>query len=769
MRRHSLRTSLCVALVVGLASSAWAAGDKPVVSNTYENFDKTNALTNVPVTLSRIGAAGDFTKGITPVIDGLPLPAQVDVLRRADDKSIRHALVSFVLPELPAGGKVKIDWFNAKPQAPEPFKWGFDKANFAAKLILQPEDGEAITSDVGKIMAGGWAASKRVKVLYDGAVMKEFEIHDIPVTAAGDKDNRIEVFWRLRVFTGEKSVRIAAVVENCKDRVKGRKHPFQYKFSSVKLFSGDKMLYREGPIDHLDQTRYRILVWTAGALEDIHRRPNYEYWIKGKFIPKYRFTNNAKRAYQNLTAKKVDKIFTTPRGERNRQKRLQAILEPGMIHRHMPGTGGRWEMEPYPAWTVGYLLSGAPKTYRAILHADGNGSGAFFMHVRQDGAPGYDIRTVKQPAQASGYRHNLYRLPDGKRTPVQPDHAHAPSLGYVAYLLTGDKYYAEEASFWAAYQAGEWPHKGLRWKKMDRSFAYGLRHVVDAAFILPDDHPLKAYFTWAVRDCMRQMNEALVQSGRKVHSQPGDLYDCSGRANWINCRRMSAWMYSWVVWSLGNTADKGFPEAVAVRDWAAEYIVGLYTSKDEFKAPDGKVYRYDPADAMPYSTATTLWEWTYATTKDGKKRIKLGKKIKDLENYGEIWYYTKLNEDNSYHGGREPTTAPDAKGNWPLRERGWGHGNRWDANKHRTARWWAWHRYGAWPGITVALEAGVPNSKEAWATMASLAGGTSYGYEMLPRNVDLAPLRAKAKTLRAERKGKAKPKGKAKGKGGAKR
>ena len=82
------------------------------------------------------------------------------------------------------------------------------------------------------------------------------------------------------------------------------------------------------------------------------------------------------------------------------------------------------------------------ETYRAILHADGNGAGAFYIHVRQNGAPGYDIRTVSPKPLDRGYRIPLYRLPDGTRPPVQPDHAHAPSLGYVAYLLTGDRFYA---------------------------------------------------------------------------------------------------------------------------------------------------------------------------------------------------------------------------------------------------------------------------------------------------------------------------------------
>ncbi|HUT56815.1 MAG TPA: hypothetical protein VNA25_02945, partial [Phycisphaerae bacterium] len=605
-----MRKLVWTAVVLALTAGCATAMTPVVVSNTYQNLDGEHGLSDVPVTFSRIGAEGDFTNGITPMIEGRKLPAQVNVLRRAADGSIRHALVSFVLPELAADGQVKIDWLDEPPAEPPAFRWGFQKEKFEARLVLSPERGEPIVSDVGKIIAGKWAASDRVKVLYDGPVMKEFEVHDVPVDAAGRPDPHLDVYWRLRAFTGQASVRVEAVVERCKDRKKSGPEPVQYKFGGVRLLSGEQVLYEEGAYDHLDQTRYRILVWTAGQLEDIHRRPNYEYWWKGKFVPRYQWV-------EQQTPAAVDQTYTAKVQGRNDDVRRQGILEPGIIFDHMPGAASRWDIGAYPAWSVAYLLSGAPGTYERMLHADGNGGGAFYIHVRQDGAPGYNVFTVEQPVQDQNYRVPLYTLPDGSRNTKQPDHAHAPSIGYISYLLTGDKYYAEEMSFWASYQMGEWPHKGLPWEQMARSFAWSLRHVVDAAFILPDDHPLLEYFRTGVDECLDEMAEQLVNSGKRVHSPPEAVFQCSGRLDWINCTRCSTWMYAWVVWSLANAADKGFEKAARVRDWAAEYIVGFYTSKDEYEAPDGRVYRYDPRDAMPYSTAVALYEHEIVTDKNG--------------------------------------------------------------------------------------------------------------------------------------------------------
>jgi len=722
-----------LAVLAGLSAAA-GAGQGVVVTNTYLNLDADGALSGVPVTFSRIGADGDFTRGITPRIGGRRVPAQVDVLRRGADGSIRHALVSMVLPRTPEGGKLRIDWLNEKPPAPPAFQWGFDREKIDVRLVLAREKGGRLGSDVGRILRGGWSASRRVRVLHDGPVMKEVEVHDVPTDAAGKADEHVEVYWRVRAFTGQRSVRVAAVVERCKDRKKSGPEPVQYKFASVKLLCGEKTLYEEGPYDHLDQTRFRILAWTDGRLEDIERRPDFAYWHGAGFVPKYRWV-------EPKTAAEVDAMYSRRHDMRRMPRRRQGILENGIILRHMPGTGGRWDLGPYPFWVAAYLLGGGTQTYRAILHADGNGGGAFFIHVRQKGRAGYDVFTVTQPAQDRGYRIDLYRLPDGSRTPTQPDHAHMPSIGYVSYLLTGDKFYAEELSFWAAFQMGEWPHKGLKWHSMDRSFAWSLRQVVDAAFILPDGDGLGRYFTKGVDQCMDEMTEALVNSPRRVHSPPAGNFQCSGRQNWVNALRCSAWQYAWVVWALHNAANKGFAKAGPVRDWAAEYVIGLYTSDDEFKAPDGKTYRYDPRDAMPYSTAIALLETKIVPLAGGKKGVRQVRKIRHLDNFGEVWYYTKLNVDNGWYGDTGLRSLPDANGVWPLREDGFGGGFMYWAYGKKRSRHFNYHLL-AMTALAAAIEADVKDARKAWDLMMRFGGKEGeYGIQQIPRTPIAPPRR----------------------------
>ena len=209
----------------------------------------------------------------------------------------------------------------------------------------------------------------------------------------------------------------------------------------------------------------------------------------------------------------------------------------------------------------------------------------------------------------------------------------------------------------------------------------------------------------------------------------------SGRAHWVNCRRTSTWQYAWIVWSLGNAVAKGFECAAPARDWTAEYLVGLYTNEDEFEAPDGETYRFDPRDAMQYDFATSLWTWK-PVQKRGQVQTELVKRLVDFDNYAEAWYWTKVNADNAYSDREGLRRRPDRDGVWPTNQPGWGHGLR--ANGERA---YNWHRYGAWNGIVAAVEGRVEGAGEAWKAMTAHAGpGSQHGFDMWPSAESLGEL-----------------------------
>src|SRR5262249_25372273 len=89
-----------------------------------------------------------------------------------------------------------------------------------------------------------------------------------------------------------------------------------------------------------------------------------------------------------------------------------------------------------------------------------------------------------------------------------PDNAHIPSIAYVPYLVTGDRYYADEMAFWANFSLlrtfqdshynARGGSKGYLHPNETRGIAWCLRNLADAAAYLPDDEPVKPYLAQKV-------------------------------------------------------------------------------------------------------------------------------------------------------------------------------------------------------------------------------------------------------------------------------
>ena len=243
----------------------------------------------------------------------------------------------------------------------------------------------------------------------------------------------------------------------------------------------------------------------------------------------------------------------------------------------------------------------------------------------------------------------------------------------------------------------------------------------DAPVLVPDRSPLVGYFQRPLEASAPTVPTQFVHSNRPLHyfKEQGRA---SGRLEWVNAYFCSPWQASWLLSSVGNAINKGTPAFEGFRDWLGEYIIGFYTSyhdpAHDFVGPDGVTYKYDPKDAMPYSMATSLWQCevytddngTAADASDDFLATRKLFKIKDFTNYGEIWYYNKVNQDNEWSQytsspGVDPAMLPDANcENWPIRPDGWGHGFVYPhlATPPRQGTWYGWHRYGSSEGLGAA-------------------------------------------------------------------
>lgn len=262
------------------------------------------------------------------------------------------------------------------------------------------------------------------------------------------------------------------------------------------------------------------------------------------------------------------------------------ILGHGHLDPYMPNHAGRPELAPYPDWAARYLVHKHP-TQRDYVLANGDLAGSWPIHVREtdgrfvsiDERPNYWL----DPRALPGFRPagDL-----GQRGPLIPDNAHQPSLAFIPYLLTGDRYYADEMALWANYvllvtfQDDAYHARGgsMGWLHSNevRGFGWGLRNLADAAAYLPDEYPLKSYFVEKVVNNLEWLDNYAL-----THQTPlGTLWERKRLEDFWPKFDDRAWIGLWeqnyLVWAADRANKHGFTGGTYHRDRVGKFHVGLF-------------------------------------------------------------------------------------------------------------------------------------------------------------------------------------------------
>ena len=146
--------------------------------------------------------------------------------------------------------------------------------------------------------------------------------------------------------------------------------------------------------------------------------------------------------------------------------------------------------------------------------------------------------------------------------------------------MTGDQYYLEELQFWAASNVlGTDPgtrgyELGLVRYDQIRAQAWSMRTLGHVAYITPDQHYMKAYWTTQLNNNLDYFTTAFVTNNP---NQLG-VYDGSGDGMADPGMTPAAWQDDFFTWSMGYLAELGFTKAKPVFDWKAQYPVGRMTA-----------------------------------------------------------------------------------------------------------------------------------------------------------------------------------------------
>ncbi len=296
------------------------------------------------------------------------------------------------------------------------------------------------------------------------------------------------------------------------------------------------------------------------------------------------------------------------------------ILQQGALNNPMWDHAGRPELAPYPDWTARYLVHKDP-IQREFMLANGDLSGSWPFHIREpEGSPtsgvgpdrfiSLDQRPtvwlddranfdpiVKPEDRVKGSPLQMHEygggVPAPGQSPLQPDIAHQPSLAYVPYLLTGDRYYGEEMGFIANYDlihtydgdgvrsdtcatCPKIGRNGVIENNEVRGYGWGLRNLVDAAAYAPNPEA-RDYFSQKVRNNLSWLDE---------YANSQDPIKNPLRILWTGLRPeigyVSLWEQSYLAFAIDRANAQGFVGGLDHRNAIAQMQLRLFTSEPAY-------------------------------------------------------------------------------------------------------------------------------------------------------------------------------------------
>jgi chitodextrinase len=467
-----------------------------VVENTSDA-----AISDVPVTIGQ-----PFRKGMLKANDflraysvGTPdteiTPVQLDRKALHADGTLRHGIISFIVPSLAANESRSIRFeinHGTSPVTPQ-----------ASSCTLQQSDNITARIDIGAASYTANAldqlnASDTIKWL-EGSVATEWIINGDLRSAIGTQHPDLDVFFHVRCYSSG-DIKADIIVENTVAHRPQQNFTYQWTFTN-----GSAIEDPQTDLEHFARARFRKTLWSQGT-PSINLRRDAAYVIGTRALPNYSLSSPPSARALEIHSENLGDIG--PMGL-------------GKIKGRFSGND---EASFDINWSIDYLLSGDKRAYDAmIIHANAAGSiGIHYRNSNQPVASSGTVPNVLENTEIGTHSSAGNQLPpenttlavaigaDGDR--VAPDTAHQDSFAYMAYLLTGDYYLLEEVQFWANWNVlrhnpdfrqfvvGSTTYDGLVWASQKRGWAWILREMARAAYITPDSHPDKTYYNNLIKN-----------------------------------------------------------------------------------------------------------------------------------------------------------------------------------------------------------------------------------------------------------------------------
>ncbi|MFC0250896.1 RIFT barrel domain-containing protein [Massilia consociata] len=523
-------------------------------------FESTTAVVqaNVPVTFGQVFAPGHLstTASLAGRLDnGAMVPLQLNVKALHADGSVRHAVISAVLPSLGAHEVRTMSLIRTAAAA---------ETTGSVTPLLNAGFTASVNATIGGVRytasANDLIKNTTPTTWLNGSTVNEWHVSAPLKNSAGVTHPHLSARFAVRWYDAIKKARVDVVVEN-NWAYEAAPQNFTY---DAEVLVGGNAVYTKPAMTHYHHARWRKVFWWNGAAPEINVKHNTSYLIGTRAVPNYDQSLSIPNSALDALKAEWTGAKTEPMGV-------------GLATPLMPMTGGRRDIGLLPGWTATYLLS-MDQRARDVTLGTADLSGSWSSHYR-DKQTGYPVSLVDYPYMTILGRPGDTWNSAAKRseafpacaaadlcvTPNKHDVSHQPNLAYVPYLLTGDYYYLEELQFWGMWSAfSSNPHyrgfeKGLLNAEQVRGQAWGLRTLAEAAYITPDAHPLKSHFTGIVDANLDWYNTRYAADAATSNALG---FITNGYAIvYDNGTGVGPWQDDFFTSAVGHTAELGFTKA----------------------------------------------------------------------------------------------------------------------------------------------------------------------------------------------------------------
>jgi hypothetical protein len=264
----------------------------------------------------------------------------------------------------------------------------------------------------------------------------------------------------------------------------------------------------------LNLTHYQYQTWHFVHHSNQEPRVNVQYDVLGliqaNVIQPYNYTNGINEA-----------LATDAKNNMNSPTWGQPFDSYG-VEKYMPMTGGRADIGPFPLWTAAWIISQNDYLRQHMLgwgEAAGSTPLNYFAKNQSRWLNVFDYPNIWLDTRCNGYTTCPTQFTEELTWSL--DISHFPNMAYIPYLTTGRRYYLDRMeaaatwvtnSYWYAsrnlYGSTE---LGLLYGQQLRGAAWGLREIVLASYISPDDSPMHNYYDKSIFNHMSWLNNQTAE------------------------------------------------------------------------------------------------------------------------------------------------------------------------------------------------------------------------------------------------------------------